>query len=281
MRPIPWSREEVEATVAAYLAMLVEFHSGSKVNKAERNRSLQRLLYSRSIKAIEFKHQNISAVLAEEDLDYLDGYFPAYNYQDLLRTVVLEQLASDPIVRDMVSRVAAHEVPAASRRTLELPVQVAAPRTLSRVTSERYERPFYARRNDYELVEAANRSLGLAGELLILEFEVRRLRRAGKRRLANRIEHTARSRGDGLGYDIASFETDGRDRLIEVKTTRRAQLMPFHVSRNEVEASKSLGGSYHLYRLYRYGIRSEFYVLDGPLDQACILDPLSFRARVA
>jgi hypothetical protein len=59
-----------------------------------------------------------------------------------------------------------------------------------------------------------------------IRLELERLQRAGKRNLADRIEHVARTQGDHLGYDIQSFEEDGRDRLIEVKTTRFGALTP-------------------------------------------------------
>ena len=38
-------------------------------------------------------------------------------------------------------------------------------------------------------------------------------------RLAARVDRVSETRGDGLGYDVLSFETSGRERLIEVKTT--------------------------------------------------------------
>jgi hypothetical protein len=134
---------------------------------------------------------------------------------------------------------------------------------------------------DYDVIEARNRSLGLAGELAVLEVEDRRLRDAGKRTLAARIEHVAKTQGDGLGYDISSFELDGRERLIEVKTTRRAQLTPFHVSGNEVRVSRDLADRYHLYRLFRFEREPKYFVLSGPIDRACRLEPTAFRAEVA
>jgi hypothetical protein len=51
-------------------------------------------------------------------------------------------------------------------------------------------------------------------------FEHKRLWQAGRKDLANRIEHVANSKGDYLGFDILSFEADEREKLIEVKTTR-------------------------------------------------------------
>jgi len=54
----------------------------------------------------------------------------------------------------------------------------------------------------------------------------------GNDKLAERIEHIALTEGDGIGYDIRSFERDGSDRFIEVKTTAYGKQTPFFVSRN-------------------------------------------------
>ena len=73
---------------------------------------------------------------------------------------------------------------------------------------------------DYLLREAQNRSLGDAGETLVMDYERVRLERAGKGHLARNVEQVSRTRGDHMGYDIRSYEASGRDRFIEVKTTR-------------------------------------------------------------
>lgn len=44
-------------------------------------------------------------------------------------------------------------------------------------------------------------------------------------------ECTARCRGGCSGIDILSFELDGSDRLVEVKTTRYGKYTPFFLSR--------------------------------------------------
>lgn len=279
-----WSREEVEATVADYLAMLVEYHSGQPLNKAAHNRGLQRQLNDRSAAAIEFKHQNISAVLVEDGLDYLDGYLPAFNFQELLREVVHDQLDARPAVRELIRRVVSAEPPAFNYSESILPEEVPAPRRMTKAARERYVRAPRPRIVDFDEIEARNRAIGLAGELAVLEIEDRRLRKAGKRSLAERIEHVAKTRGDGLGYDLVSFELDGRERLIEVKTTPRALLTPFFVTRNEVEVSKRRAEVYHLYRLFRFNREPRerrFFVVQGSLDRVCRLEPTAFRAEVA
>ena len=133
-------------------------------------------------------------------------------------------------------------------------------------------------RRNYLEIESRNRSLGQAGEKLVIEFEQQRLWRAGKKDLANRIEHVANTQGDNLGFDISSFELDGRDRLIEVKTTRFGAMTPFFASRNEVGVSESRNEHYQLYRLYNFTRQPKMFTLGGSLRETCRLEPIQFSA---
>ncbi|MGI9086930.1 MAG: DUF3883 domain-containing protein [Chthoniobacterales bacterium] len=85
-------------------------------------------------------------------------------------------------------------------------------------------------------------ALGLAGEKLVLRYERERLARIGQARLAGKIVHTSATESDSLGFDILSFEADGRERLIEMKTTRFGSFTTFFASRNEVEVSAQRQG---------------------------------------
>lgn len=58
-----WSDAENDMIVADYFAMLAEDISGRPYSKAQHRRLLALSLASRSEGSIEFKHQNISAVL--------------------------------------------------------------------------------------------------------------------------------------------------------------------------------------------------------------------------
>ena len=51
-----WSREEVEATVGDYFAMLHDELAGLAINKAEHNERLRQLLRNSSKGSVEFKH---------------------------------------------------------------------------------------------------------------------------------------------------------------------------------------------------------------------------------
>lgn len=88
-------------------------------------------------------------------------------------------------------------------------------------------------------------------------------------------------RGDGLGFDVLSFEPDGREKLIEVKTTAFDQLTPFHVSRNELARPDRDAPSYRLYRVFDFRQRPRVFDLPGRIDAHCRLDPVSWLAVFA
>jgi hypothetical protein len=76
-----WSPNEVNLTVADYFLMLRAELVGEAYSKAAHSRQLQPLLNGHSKSSIEYKHQNISAVLVGLGLPYIEGYKPAWNYQ--------------------------------------------------------------------------------------------------------------------------------------------------------------------------------------------------------
>lgn len=99
--------------------------------------------------------------------------------------------------------------------------------------------------------------------------------------LADKVEHAAATRGDGLGFDVLSFEPDGREKLIEVKTTAFGQLTPFYVSRNELARSDRDAPRYHLYRVFDFRRHPRVFDLPGRIDAHCRLDPVSWLAAFA
>ncbi|HEX5009216.1 MAG TPA: DUF3883 domain-containing protein [Planctomycetota bacterium] len=103
---------------------------------------------------------------------------------------------------------------------------------------------------------------------------------AGKHDLADLVEHVSITRGDGLGFDIHSFEVDGSNRFIEVKTTTQGKQTPFFVSRNEVDVSRELGQRYQLYRVFRVKHDASLFNVPGSLTETFSLQPEMFRARV-
>jgi hypothetical protein len=274
-----WSRTEVEACVADYLEMLVLELNGQHYSKAGHLRALATKLEDRTRPSIEFKHCNISAVMLALQYPSINGYKPRANYQAMLLEVVEEQASANTALQEAAQAAVLRPATAA---TLADPdgVWVPAPKP-ARVREPTIYRPrFSPAKRDYLAQESRNRSLGRAGELLVVELEVRRLHAAGKKILSDRVEHVAATEGDGLGYDVLSFEADGRERLIEVKTTAFGELTPFFVSRNELERSRVDAERYRLYRIFEFRQRPRIFDLRGPISSHCALDPATYIATL-
>jgi hypothetical protein len=275
-----WSTTEVAATVADYLAMLEHELRGEPYNKRDHNRRLQALLNDRSPGAIEFKHQNISAVMIELGFPYIDGYKPRGNYQELLRAEVQIQLTENAGVERVTEAVVAAAATQPSITADPAEIFVDPPkRDVPRATYERRSAATLPRQINYLEREARNQSLGRAGELFALEAEHRRLWHAGVRSLAERIEHVSATKGDGLGYDIVSFEADGRERFIEVKTTAFGSMTPFFASAKEVAVSEALP-TFQLYRIFKFREAPRIFALAGSLRQSCVLEPVQYRVSL-
>jgi hypothetical protein len=278
-----WSREEVEAAVADYFAMFRKELLGQEYSKAEHRRDLLPLLDRRTEGSIEYKHQNISATLIDLGLPYIEGYKPQRNYQDLLFDVVEARVAASSdllrLVGTTIDAIASAPPPSVDDILARL---IEAPKGREKepqpYAKERRRRP--GRKLNYLELEARNHLLGRKGEAFVLNFERARLVAAGADRLAGKIEHVAVTRGDHVGFDVLSFETDGRERLIEAKTTGFGVETPFFVTPNEIDVSRRAGDRYHIYRMHRFRVEPRLFVVNGPVDERFNLEATEFRAQI-
>ncbi|MFL1482736.1 DUF3883 domain-containing protein [Marinobacter sp. LN3S78] len=272
-----WNDLEIAATVADYMKMLPLHLTGQHYNKSAHRRALMEQLDGRSEGAIELKHQNISAVLRDLHCIWIPGYKPRGNYQTSLARYVEEWINTHPEF-DQASQ-AAVEQPAIVPSDVDYHRLVVEPPVISHKAQESpatYAPTRQASKRDYVAREARNTALGNAGELLVMHYEEFRLRQAGKTTLAERIEHVSTTQGDGLGYDILSFDASGQERFIEVKTTAFAMETPFFASRNEVSFSSEAHDQFHLYRLFEFRRSPKLFTLAGRIDDYCELDPVSY-----
>jgi hypothetical protein len=265
-----WTRAEVEAAVADYFAMLKKELTGEPYSKAKHWKELRPKLNQRT--SVDRKHQNISAVLIELGYPYVSGYKPLWNYQELIRNVVISQVEADPVLAEIVSRAVLKPV---ERQPNTNNVKVVPPPKKKSNAKPPRLSPV---RTDYLEIEARNRALGTAGEEFVIEIERKRLHDGGRIDLAKKVEHVAETRGDLLGYDVLSFEIDGRDRCVEVKTTRYGEMTPFYVSPNEIGVSDWLADTYHLFRLFEFESDTGLFILPGSLRKSCRLEPVRFAA---
>lgn len=271
-----WNRIEVEATVTDYLHMLLLELSGQAYNKSTHRRGLLAKLVNRTEGAIERKHQNISAILIELGFPYITGYKPLGNYQHLLREIVEDRIAHDQLL-DNAALIATTTPAIAPLFEDFTKLLVDAPRILTanepNNITQRLPSP---QKRDYLEREANNIALGCAGEEFVLNYEHFRLHNLGHKGLADKVEHVAKTKGDGLGYDILSFDESGRERFIEVKTTAFGKETPFFVSRGEVRFAQEHTVEFHLYRLFEFRKSPKMFDLQGAVESHCIMNPLNY-----
>lgn len=255
-----WSPAEVALVVADYFDMFEKHLSGVSYSKTDHRERL-RAAVDRSYKSIEFKHCNISAVLSELGLPWVPGYKPLNHYQKLL----VEEVG---LYLDRLSEISgqAPEKVHPLHRPEPSQIFVGAPNTDAGEIGTPIER--LIRKFDPAQRDGRNRALGLAGEEFVLEVERRHLLTMGRTDLVRDIEWISQNHGDGTGYDIRSFDAaTGREKLIEVKTTRGGIKTPFFLSRNEEAFSRERSEDFYLYRVFAFGEQARIFTLRPPLDK--------------
>ena len=90
-----WSDDELDAIVADHFAMLRAQSEGQPYVKAHHARALMERI-GRTHRSVEFKHMNISAVLAELGLPTIRGYKPKANYQNAIFAAIYYYLTARP-----------------------------------------------------------------------------------------------------------------------------------------------------------------------------------------
>lgn len=274
-----WSKLEVEAIVADYFEMLSLELAGENYSKAERRRNLSSLLNNRSKSSIEYKHQNISAVLVAYEHPYISGYKPRSNYQGLLEDVVLDFLRRSGNLTRLFERFANETAPANEVVDYSC-LRVDPPQPDLFKEGEPYYRKGLVNKPNYLLIEQQNRALGEQGEKLILNYERWRLINSGREKLSESVEWVSKEQGDGAGFDILSKNLNGTDRYIEVKATKLGEKVPIYFTRNELRFSQAHASNYFLYRVFNLRKKPRFFIRNGPIDSFWNVEPISFIGRV-
>jgi hypothetical protein len=271
-----WSDAENDAIVADYFAMLAGDVAGRPYGKAGHNRLLQAMI-GRPRGSIEYKHRNISAVLKGLGEDWIPGYKPAFNFQASLVEAVARWLDRHP---DWLAPAARRAMgPAPSELREEPMLWIGPPPTHSNAPppDELEQMTALARKYDVAERDARNRALGRAGEERVLVQERASLRAAGRTDLAERIRWVSHLDGDGAGYDILSFDTAGRDRLVDVQTTNGWERTPFPITRNELAVADERRSEWHLVRLWNFARAPKAFELRPPLEAHVSLMATSFQ----
>lgn len=265
-----WQDDELDAIVADYFDMLEADLSGRSYVKLRHSQALMARI-GRTHRSIEFKHQNISAVLDELGMPWIPGYIPKRNYQSAIFDAIDRYLTQHQAILDRVSAPPTLAV-APATVFVDAPVLAAnagpIPDRLRRLVQK-----FDPVERDYR-----NRSLGKAGESFVVDLERRQLAEADRADLARKVRWVAAEDGDGAGYDILSFDRSGCTRLIEVKTTNGSARTPFYLSRNERDLAEERPAEWLVYRVHLFAKDPHVFTLAPPLEMSVRLRPETWRA---
>jgi hypothetical protein len=139
--------------------------------------------------SIEFKHQNISAVLEKLGMPWIPGYKPRRNYQGAILDAIDRYLSNHPQALEIVptAKTLVGDASEIFVNAPEMTRDVAAPEPLRRLLTK------------FDPVERdhLNRSLGKAGEAFVLDIERKRLSEAARRESESRQYTGQDARKDG------------------------------------------------------------------------------------
>jgi hypothetical protein len=266
----PWRDDELDAIVADYFEMLLADLAREPYVKAKHSAALMAQI-GRTHRSVEFKHQNISAVLDELGLPWIPGYMPKRNYQNAIFPAIDRYLTRNPAILRVTPPVPTESV---ARSAIFVDPPVLSPHDQPMpVGLQRLVRKFDPVERDHR-----NRSLGTAGEAFVVEIERARLLDADRVDLSQKVRWVAAEDGDGAGYDVLSFDLGGRERLIEVKTTNGAARTPFYLSRNECDLGRERPEDWQIYRVHLFAKNPRIFTISPPLDSVLNLRPETWRA---
>ncbi len=250
--------------------MLAADLSGQPYVKSRHSAALMAQI-GRSHRSVEFKHQNISAVLDELGLPWIPGYVPKNNYQNSIFDAIDRYLTRHQAIFEIAPTLPT-PTPAPSTVFVPQPILTEADRQMP-ARLQRLVRKFDPVERDHR-----NRSLGKAGEAFVLEVERKRLQEVDRADLARKVRWVAAEDGDGAGYDVLSFSQTGCERLIEVKTTNGAARTPFFLTRNEHAFATERPEDWRIYRVHLFAKDPRIFTISPPLEGAVILRPETWRA---
>ena len=272
----PWSNEEIDIIVEDYFNMLHKELRGQKFRKSDHNRRVQSRT-GRSKGSVEYKYQNISAVLNILGCPRIDGYLPAKNIQKALIPGVERYLDNfkweswiDTSLLDRVKKTSSTDIADEIQILQQIPIPSKKPssREVTRLI----------RKFDPAARDARIREIGMLGEQRVFHSEQTRLKNDGRKDLASKVRWVSREDGDGAGYDIRSFTSTGQELFLEVKTTIGSEQTPFFISANEVEFSEEHPEHSRIFRVFDLPKVPRAFILRPPLENDLILTPKNFLA---
>lgn len=105
---------------------------------------------------------------------------------------------------------------------------------------------------------------------------------SGRIDLSQKIQHVSKEIGDGLGYDIISFDQFGNEIFIEVKTTSSNYSTDFYLTNSELNNFSKLD-NFILYRVYDFDENTgigKLFIIDSKEKLESYFSTIPYNFRV-
>jgi hypothetical protein len=279
-----WTSEIAELMVGFYTHSLQSYLRGTVSGDLGRYGDFIETL-KRPERAVRQQLNRISAALIARGLPYWETFPPVVDptsieFDSATSEAILEGALDKHLERESelfeVARKASCEPAGTKTLSLISAVTDAPPERRNRIPL-RTARNRVGRKCDFASREASNRSLGEKGEEWVIDYERKRLAAEGLVELASRVDWVSKTFGDGAGYDIRSFNADGTDIFIEVKTTNQGKFAPFFLSINELEFAEEVPLQFRLYRVFDFRDSPRLFILRGIPSDWGIIKPVQFK----
>lgn len=184
-----------------------------------------------------------------------------------------------PVTASRTTTKHTEEEPVADIPASEFTLTFTDPPSGSKARRGRSKRVKVGKHVNYDDMHKKKKTIGELGERIALNYEYDRLAAEG---IDKEPVHVSRVEGDGLGYDIRSWDAAGEIK-IEVKSTTGSSKDGFDMSPNEIEVSRTEGIRYKIYRIYDLDVKkgtAKICIYDGPIDDAgFVFEATNYKVR--
>jgi hypothetical protein len=141
-------------------------------------------------------------------------------------------------------------------------------------------------KNDYSVQSRRYKRIGDRGEQIVVMAERDALSKNGRSDLAQKVDHISK-RDDSAGFDIQSFDLDGKEKYIEVKSTvKDSGINDMYISSNELSTAKSMN-NFYFYVVYNVGgknpkiwkIKGDDFLNDANIEKCPILYRINYKTK--
>lgn len=138
----------------------------------------------------------------------------------------------------------------------------------------------HGKKIDHVEKQNRNQEIGRLGEIIVMSEEIKKLKQLGRDDLAKKVKQVS-LKDDSLGFDILSFNEEGKEIHIEVKATvSNPDKVDFYISDNEFQVAQK-DDSYAIYLIYNVDTKyPKIHILDKTVLNPQNMTPVNYKVRL-